>query len=184
MSQDTSSSGRLIRSQFRVVADSICRPCATGEPVKQTGATKRESNNDSVKSSAQVDPGVAPRGRASAEPKQEKRLHPLGVRFSAAELEIVKRKAKNAGCTVNRYIRASTLGSDYKAPVHRELRLTLLASNRELTALGQNINQIARQLNSGLSPYVIFGETAFGGLQAALLEALATVRAALARRPS
>lgn len=164
----------MLRSQFRVVADSVCLPGAT----KDSGATNKEKNDNLQKSSAQVDPGVAPRGRASAAPKQRKRLHPLGVRFSAAELEIVKRKARDGGCTVNRYIRASALGSDYKAPVHLELRLSLLASNRELTAIGRNLNQISKQLNSGRQ----VGRITLDGLQAALFTTLAMVRAALARR--
>jgi hypothetical protein len=179
MSQDPPPPGRLLlRSQFRVVADAVCRPGAT----KDSGATKKEENKELLKSSAQVDLEVAPRGRASAAPKQGKRLHPLGVRFSEAELEVVKRKARNAGCTVNGYIRASALGSNYKVPVHQELRLTLLASNRELTALGRNINQIARQLNSGASPQAILSQQPLRSIQTAVLETLAIVRAALAGR--
>lgn len=172
------SPGRLLRSQFRVVADAVCHPGAT----KDSDATKKEVNKGLEKSSAQVDPGVAPRSRASTTSKQGKRLHPLGVRFSEAELEVVKRKAQNAGCTVNSYIRASALGSDYKVPVHQELRLTLLAANRELTALGRNINQIARQLNSGASPQAILSQQPLRSIQAAVLETLAIVRAALAGR--
>lgn len=163
-----------IRSQFRFAADNVCRPGAT----KDTGATNKEKNDNLQKSSAQVDPGVAPRGRASAAPKHGKRSHPLGVRFSAAELEIVKRKARDSGCTTNSYIRASALGSEYKVPVHKELRLTLLASNRELTSIGRNINQIAKQLNSGKQ----VGRITLDGLQAALFTTLAMVRTALARR--
>ena len=178
MTDVKTASQRHIHSMFRIVAEQVCHPGATK---LKSGATRKEESQEGRKNCVQVDPGVAPRGRASATPKQGKRLHPLGVRFSAAELEVVKRKARNAGCTVNSYIRASALGSDYKVPVHQELRLSLLASNRELTALGRNINQIARQLNSGASPLAIHP---IGSIQTAVLETLAIVRAALAGRPS
>lgn len=176
---DSPSPYQPIRSRFRLVADSLCRP---GAAIPDSGATKDEGKDDFLKSYAQVDPMVAPGGRASAEPKHGRRLHPLGVRFSAAEIEIVRRKARDAGCTVNSYIRAAALGSDYKPPVHQELRLTLLASNRELTAIGRNINQIAKQLNSGISPYALLSAHSFGKLQTDLIITLTTVRAALARK--
>ena len=41
------SPGRLLRSQFRVVADAVCRPGAT----KDSGATKKEANKDVDKES-------------------------------------------------------------------------------------------------------------------------------------
>ncbi len=175
MSEDSKTlSSKILRSQFRFVAEQLCTPVVSG-------ATKPERVGEPDKSFAQVDPVVAPRGlEAPAKPRQRQRVHPLGVRFSAAEVEIVRRKAKDAGCSVNSYIRASTLGSDYKPPVHQELRLTLLASNRELTALGRNLNQIAKQMNSGMQ----VGRITLDSLQAALFTTLAMVRTALARRPS
>ncbi len=113
MSEDSKTlSSKILRSQFRFVAAQLCRP------TESRGATKLERGGE-LKSYAQVDPVVAPRGlEAPAKPGQSQRIHPLGVRFSAAEVEIVRRKAKDAGCTVNGYIQASTLGSDYKPPLH------------------------------------------------------------------
>ena len=175
MTKDKSFTLSPIKQHFRLTAQSLCQPGAT----KVSGATKV-----AYKSSALVDPGVAPPGMTSAEPRGKRRVHPLGVRFSAVELEIVQRKAKAAGCTVNSYVRASTLGSDYQAPTHKELRLTLLATNRELTALGRNFNQIAKHLNSGVSPYALLAQPAFSSLQAALLQTLTRIKAALAKKGS
>jgi len=77
---------------------------------------------------------------------------PLGVRFSEAELAIVKSKARASGCTTNGYIRASALGSSYSPPLDPELKRVLLAFVRELNAQGNNLNQIARQVNAGIVP--------------------------------
>lgn len=79
-----------------------------------------------------------------------KRPAPLAVRFSAAELATIRARAKSAGCTTNRYIRATALGSDYRAPLDPELARALLSLRRELAAQGNNLNQIARQMNAGI----------------------------------
>lgn len=123
--------------------------------------------NSFKKSYAQVDPlvspeWVSPKGLASAEPKQDKnggdqkggagrtgRSNPLTVRLSKSEREIIRAKADKAGCSVNAYVKTVVLGSAYKPAMDPELRRTLLDLNRELTAQGRNLNQIAKQLNSG-----------------------------------
>jgi predicted DNA binding CopG/RHH family protein len=105
------------------------------------------------KSSAQVETSVAhPVRQKSSELKlgdqTERKSQTLGVRFQAEELVIIKLKAQAAGCPTNTYIRAAALKSDYKPPINPELHKTLLAINRELTAQGRNLNQIAKQMNS------------------------------------
>lgn len=64
--------------------------------------------------------------------------------------QIIRDKARLAGISVNRFVLASTLGSNYRPPANPELIKALFALNRELTAQGNNLNQIARQLNAGL----------------------------------
>lgn len=66
--------------------------------------------------------------------------------------ESIKSAARSemAGISVNRFVLASTLGSKYRPPADPELLKALFALNRELTAQGNNLNQIARQLNAGL----------------------------------
>jgi len=111
----------------------------SGCGLKPVGSTKTNRNG-----STKSDRRRTVRSGSTA----QKRPTPLGVRFRAAEIEIVRAKAKAAGCSTNRYIRASVLGSQYRAPMNPELTRALLGLNRELTAQGNNLNQIARQLNS------------------------------------
>ena len=109
------------------------------------------------KSSAQVALPVAPKmvQPAACELKlgselSGKRSHPLGVRFSVPELAFVKAKAKAAGCSTNGYIRTASLGADYIPPHDPEWTKALLASNRELTRQGNNLNQITHKRNARL----------------------------------
>src|SRR5690242_10534553 len=83
--------------------------CGGLKPVGSTKAAKQGSTKTSRGSTAR------------------KRPAPLAVRFSAAELVTIRAKAKSAGCTTNRYIRAAALGSDYRAPLDPELARALLA---------------------------------------------------------
>jgi hypothetical protein len=108
-----------------------------------------------------------------------KRPPPLGVRFSQTEIEIVRGKAKTAGCSTNSYIRAAALGSSYRPPLDPGLKRALLLLTRELTAQGNNVNQIARHLNAGIIPS---GQGAvLSALAASLEETLRRVREALGR---
>lgn len=79
---------------------------------------------------------------------KSKRPPPKGVRYASyEEIRLVETKAATAGLSPNAFIRAVTLGSDYRPPSDPELTRALLTLNRELTAQGNNLNQIARQLN-------------------------------------
>jgi hypothetical protein len=112
-------------------------------------------------------------------PPPHKTLHPLGVRFSEEELALVRIKAQMVGCTVNRYIRASALGSDYTPPHDPELVDTLRATLRELLAHGNNLNQIARQMNAKVMS-AAQAEGALGAISPPYLKTLSAVRTALA----
>lgn len=87
----------------------------------------------------------------NAETNKKRRPNPLTVRLSDQERQIIRDKAQSAGCSINGYVRASALGSDYKPPTDPELVQALLKLNRELTSQGNNLNQIAHHLNSGRS---------------------------------
>ena len=151
--------------------------------------TRGSTTVKNQKSYAQVDPlvlpqAVLPRGRASAEPKQNglkpKRASPISIRFSEAEREIVGTKARSVGCSVNAYVRAATLGSRYRPPYDPALRQAILLLNRELTAHGNNLNQIAKRLNSDTTTPA--HETArLNGLATSLLRTLAVVRSTLSQ---
>jgi Bacterial mobilisation protein (MobC) len=111
--------------------------------------------------------------------EMRKRPNPLSVRFSAVEIGIVKSKARTAGCSTNSYIRAAALGSSYRPPCDTELKRILLGLARELTAQGNNLNQVARRLNAGIAP-AMHGAT-LEALTSSIKETLQHVRAALAR---
>jgi hypothetical protein len=108
-----------------------------------------------------------------------KRPNPLSVRFSAVELEIVKAKARMVGSSTNGYVRAAALGSSYCPPRDPELKRILLGLARELTAQGNNLNQVARRLNAGTAP-AMHGAM-LEALTASLQDILQRVREALAR---
>lgn len=102
------------------------------------------------KSCAQVATSVLPKRvipkSCGLKPKRI-RPAPIPVRYSKAQLEIVDKKAKQAGLYRSEYIRAQSLGEDYRLSQYRDLAHVLLMLNRELTAQGNNLNQITRQLN-------------------------------------
>lgn len=106
-----------------------------------------------LKSCAQVETCVAHpvcHKSGGLKPKSRKNTsHTTGVRFKAGELEKIRTKAQKAGCSTNTFIRASALGSVYEPPLDPALVKALFTINKELTAQGRNLNQIARQLNSG-----------------------------------
>ena len=89
-------------------------------------------------------PQVAPPMSCGLKPKR-KRASPIKVRLSETEKEIVKKKAREADLSVNAFIKCIILGSHYDS----KLRMALLMVNRELTAQGRNLNQIAKHLNTG-----------------------------------
>jgi hypothetical protein len=74
----------------------------------------------------------------------------IGIRLSFQERQLVLGRAINSGLlTLSAYARAALLGADYVAkhdPVRRKLLQDL---SRELGHQGNNLNQIAKQLNSG-----------------------------------
>jgi hypothetical protein len=137
------------------------------------------------KSVAQVESAVAPHssglkpnGSATLLSHARKRPSPLAVRFSETELEIVKAKAKTAGCTTNSYVRASVLGSSYKPPANPELTKALLGLNREFTAQGNNLNQIARRVN-GTQASEAEADSLLGMLARSMLRTHRAIRDAL-----
>lgn len=157
------------------------------KPAAPVVAPKVIDDEDSEKSSAQVETLVAPPvvlpKSGGLKPRKKERSHPLAVRFNDNELEAVKDKARKAGCTVNSYIRQAALGSDYKPPVDPELHATLLALNLELTRQGNNLNQIARHLNAALlSPS--HGESQLAVLARSMLKTHLYIRQALNREPA
>jgi hypothetical protein len=70
------------------------------------------------------------------------------VRLAAFLLEDVKKRAKARGMAPSRWIASLVQSNVTRLPVLTEDELAaVLAANRELAAIGRNINQIARTLN-------------------------------------
>jgi hypothetical protein len=136
-----------------------------------------------AKSSAQVAISVRPQvvSPKSCELKLgRRRPYRLMGRFSKEEKEGVEAKAEAAALSVNEYIRAKALGETYTPPNSVELVRALLALSRELTAQGNNINQIAKHMNGGkASPAE--AEGLLGAIARSMLMTHKAVRVALSQ---
>ncbi|MFY9288462.1 MAG: hypothetical protein WAO98_08160 [Alphaproteobacteria bacterium] len=122
-----------------------------------------------------VVPQAALPNSSGLKPKK-KRESPTNIRFTAEEKEIVRQKAKQAEMSISALIKTLVLGSNHDP----HLRRAFLLLNRELTAQGRNLNQIAKHLNGGfISPAESLPllET----IRVPLLDTLNTVKLLLAR---
>ena len=127
-------------------AAGVEEPCA---PMCTISDPLRSKNKSYAQVESLVAPGVHQTSRG-LKPNQRKRPSPRGVRYASYdEIRVVEGKARDAGMSTNSFIRAVTLGSSYKPPRDPELVHALLGLNRELTAQGNNLNQIARHVNTG-----------------------------------
>ena len=102
------------------------------------------------------------------------------ARFSKQEKDSVEAKADAAGLSINEYIRATSMGEGYKPPTNPELTKAILKLNRELTAQGNNLNQIAHHLNSGQS-LPAEGSSLLAIISRSMLQTHKAVRDALSR---
>jgi hypothetical protein len=104
-----------------------------------------------------VSPQVSPLVSPNVVPHSSAGLHPIpaeankwqshGFKIKTSELKLIREKAKQFGMTVNAYIRAKALGDDYIEKPPEWLRDILLKLYAELAGQGNNLNQIARQVN-------------------------------------
>ena len=128
---------------FRHTARALCRY----DILKQSDILSHKKE----KSSAQVAPLVRPQAvgqKAGALKRGRKSPHRLMARFSDAEKEVVQRKAKATRLSISEYIRASVLGAGYVATVDPARQKLLHDLSRELGRQGNNLNQIAKQMNA------------------------------------
>jgi Bacterial mobilisation protein (MobC) len=157
-------------------------------PTAVVPTTDRSCREESY---AQVESLVVPNSGGGLKPgsktRQERpsggttrsRVYPLSVRVPEHQRKAICSKARAAGVSVNRFLIAAALGLDYRPPVDRGLALALLAIHRELAAQGNNLNQIARQLNAGI---VLPGQgTLLNALAVSIQETHGAVRALLVR---
>ena len=116
-------------------------------------STKSEIVQREPKSCAQVETSVKQQAvqqkSGGLKPACGKSSH-IGIRLSFQERQLVIGRASQSGLKLSAYARAALLGADYVArhdPVRRKLLQDL---STELGRQGNNLNQIARQLNSDL----------------------------------
>lgn len=110
-------------------------------------------------------------GDRAGEPRTER----LVVRMTPGELDALREAAENHGYTMGAYIRiaAATVFSDDELrdehAEERELAAEIRGMRGDLGRLGNNVNQIARELNAT-------GVTSDAGGWAAVLRALMTMQ--------
>jgi len=173
-------------SQIEDVALQNVASVSADKPPAQSGAhnaTTNLSDRNKPKSFTQVETLVRPQvvSPKSCELKLgRRRPYRLMGRFSKLERAAVIANAKASSLSVNEYIRSASLGSTYKPPMDQGLRQTLLMVYRELTAQGNNLNQIAKRLNEG-SATPQQGAFLLDVIYAPLVRALGSVRKALSR---
>ncbi len=174
-----------IQLAFRQAGKSVCNPYAELKdtaPVQQVapvGQSVRQSC-ETGKSSAQVASSVGQQSvrRQTCGLKPEPRPFKISTRFASDEREFLVRQAETSCLTVSEYIRASSLGPGYAATIDPMKRQLLQDAIRELNRQGNNLNQIARHLNTGgLTPEQ--GERELTRLEKALIAAQRAVRHAL-----
>lgn len=106
--------------------------------------------------------------RGWTKPDHDRRRHTLKITVTDGELEQVQQRAEAAGLTVSAYGRQAMLASAPRA----KRAATNAAAIRELTAIGNNLNQLARRANAGRFPAQVEIEEALAEL-AATVERLA-----------
>lgn len=140
--------------------------------LRQWGLNKHFFKGKNAQVETLVGPQVAPPKSGWLKPRR-KRASPIKVRLSVSEKEIVKQKAQKAGLSVNAFVKCVIIGTEYDP----HIRKIFLMLNRELTAQGRNLNQIAKHLNSNGSIEV--GMAMLDVIRIPLLKALHAVKAAL-----
>ncbi|MDB5728373.1 MAG: hypothetical protein JWQ00_1578 [Noviherbaspirillum sp.] len=95
----------------------------------------------------QIDTGGFVASPVAPDPK-ESDLAPMTVRMPRFLMKAAKDRAKAKGMAPSRWVAALVQSNLTREPVMSEAELVALEeSNRELAAIGRNINQIARALN-------------------------------------
>jgi len=89
-----------------------------------------------------------------ARPKQDERAarsQHVAARFTAEERAALGLRAAESGLTLSDFVRAAALGAQPRRPTMPAGPAGVLTADelRELNAIGNNLNQIARALNSG-----------------------------------
>jgi len=168
-----------IQIQFRTHQKFLCRPAIfVSQPTVVTPEPILEKSSTQVAVLVGPKPcGLKPKGST-----KKKRPSPLSIRASEEQKKILQEKAKAVAIPLGRYVLAAALGFDYRPPANPELTKALLMLSRELTAQGNNLNQVAKHVNMGkASPDECDGM--LGILGRSMLQTHRAVRKALNEEP-
>lgn len=88
-----------------------------------------------------------PAGDGMARPSNG-RTERVDVRLTPAEAQALAERAAAFGASVSDFVRLRALGADAAAPVRRRMPEDAAAAVRQLSAIGNNLNQIARFAHS------------------------------------
>jgi len=97
-------------------------------------------------------------------PESERRTRCVKTYFTAGEFAQLREAAEASGLTHAAFVRASALGDKPKAKPTRVAAETI----RQLTSLGNNLNQLTRLAHSGRSPASDLLEVALGEVLSAV----------------
>lgn len=174
-----------IQQAFRQAGKTVCdrkTELHDGTQVRQNSPVGQfvRQERETGKSSAQVASAVGQQSvrRQTCGLKPEPRPFKISTRFASDEREFLVRQAETSCLTVSEYIRASSLGPGYAATIDPMKRQLLQDAIRELNRQGNNLNQIARHLNTG-DLTTEQGERELTRLEKALIAAQRAVRHAV-----
>ena len=145
-----------IHKQFKQAAKEVCEHNCSTQNVGQKD-TKNFKSCAQVESSVaphvahSVAHAVAPHSAGSFPRPQCRKSYTHGLRLREGEISLIRQKAHELNISVNTYIRAKALGDDYIAKPPAWLRDVLLKLYAELARQGNNLNQLARNVNMKLT---------------------------------
>lgn len=94
-------------------------------------------------------PAAPPRRRRARVGQVDKSRVRREVRFTKSELALLEEQASKVELTLPEYLVALARAHAGEASASKNERLLLSKSNYQLLAIGRNLNQVARMLNSG-----------------------------------
>jgi Bacterial mobilisation protein (MobC) len=100
-----------------------------------------------------------PKGGSRRSPGEQQRARTMTVRFTDGELARVRAAAERAGIAASAWVGELALdAAEHRAMppgwLHREVMAELVRLRAQIAWVGNNVNQIARAINSGIVPDV------------------------------
>lgn len=142
-----------ILNQFHLAAGEVAQPEPFGVTTIGGLTSHSASDKKKAKSFAQVAalPVTASLAIPCASPKPKRNRSVLSIQYSQEEKKLLQARARQSGLSLHSFVRTTSLQGSYQPPLDTESRKLLLMAIREMTAQGNNLNQIARLLNAGMA---------------------------------